>query len=103
MDVLGKHLHSAPDLPSSVLGRPVSPDLERIVLSCLEKDRERRPQSAAELLEAFESFGVDRPWTQKDARVWWEQWWFRHPVAEVSAPESSAPSGYQIDLDERSG
>ena len=103
VDVLGKHLHSAPDLPSSVLGRPVSPDLERIVLSCLEKDRERRPQSATELLQAFESFGVDRPWTQKDARVWWEQWWIRHPVAEVSAPESSAPSGYQIDLDERSG
>ena len=44
VDVLGKHLHSAPDLPSSVLGRPVSPDLERIVLSCLEKDRERRPE-----------------------------------------------------------
>jgi serine/threonine protein kinase len=103
VDVLGKHLHSAPDLPSSVLGRPVSPDLERIVLSCLEKDRERRPKSAAELLEAFEGCGADRSWTQKDARVWWEQWWTRHPATEVAASESSVPSGYQIDLDERSG
>jgi hypothetical protein len=102
-DVLGKHLHSAPERPSSALGRPVSPDLEGIVLACLEKDRNRRPASAAELLDAFERCRVEGEWTQREARAWWERWWALHPVAEGAAPESSAPSGYQVDLDDRSG
>src|SRR5512146_522661 len=41
-------LHSPPPLPSSYVAK-ISPELERILLKCLEKDRDLRYQSAKEL------------------------------------------------------
>jgi hypothetical protein len=44
------------------------PSLERVVMSCLEKKREDRPQTAAEL-DAFLAACADVPeWSQADAR-----------------------------------
>jgi len=46
VEVLGHHLHTRPARPSERLGRPLPGCLEEVILSCLEKDPERRPREA---------------------------------------------------------
>ena len=48
VEVCAQHLHEAPK-PLSSDGICVSPELEQIILACLSKDPDDRPQSAAEL------------------------------------------------------
>jgi serine/threonine-protein kinase len=46
-ELIYQHMSEAPEPPSR--HRPVPPDLERVILSCLEKDPAKRPESAKEL------------------------------------------------------
>jgi serine/threonine-protein kinase len=55
MQVALAHAVEAPIPPSQRVGRPIPRDLERIILQCLEKDPERRPHSARELLEMLQA------------------------------------------------
>ncbi len=48
VELLSQHLHAKPTPPSELLGHAVSPDLEALILSCLEKDRELRPRPLGE-------------------------------------------------------
>jgi serine/threonine-protein kinase len=70
VEVLGHHLHTRPVPPSERLGRALPDPLEEVVLSCLEKDPERRPRDARTLQDALDAAGVP-PWTEADARSWW--------------------------------
>lgn len=73
--VLSKHLLEP---PAPVFeGRGDEANLEGVMLSCvilacLEKDPDDRPQSALELKRRLEALGVARDWTQSRARDWWE-------------------------------
>ena len=57
--------------PSQRTELPIPPELDAFVLSCLEKDPDKRPQSARELFEMAYACGSDG-WTNRDARAWWE-------------------------------
>jgi len=70
VEVLGHHLHTRPARPSERLGRAVPGALEEVILSCLEKDPERRPRDARRLIDALDAAGVE-PWTEAKARGWW--------------------------------
>jgi serine/threonine-protein kinase len=73
VEVCGHHLHARPMPPSERLGAPVPQDLEAVLLSCLEKDPARRPQSAADLrqrLSGCQGFGG---WRADRARLWWTE------------------------------
>jgi serine/threonine protein kinase len=103
-EVLAQHVSTEAETPSSALGRAVSPDLEKIILRCLEKDPNARPANASELLEAFESCEVSGTWTKRDAKDWWTLWKARHPEETSAVSESSQPthpSGYTVDIEER--
>jgi serine/threonine-protein kinase len=69
VEVCSKHLHQVPE-PFSARGVVVPPDLEALVLACLEKKPERRPSSAAELRRRLEACAVD-PWDSAAADAWW--------------------------------
>ena len=72
VEVCGHHLHTAPDAPSARLGKPLPPALDALVLRCLAKSPADRPQSAGALQrELLECDGVE-PWTEQDARAWWQ-------------------------------
>ena len=105
VEVLSQHLHKKPAPPSEVLGHAVSPELERIVLACLEKSQEDRPADARELTAALEHCAVSGEWTQSDASAWWSGWRDSHPVGSDSSGDSttSLPSDWDIDLHHRSG
>ena len=57
--------------PSQRSELPIPPDIDAFVLSCLEKDPDKRPQSARELFEMAYACGTDG-WTNRHAQRWWE-------------------------------
>src|SRR5262249_34450546 len=83
LELLKKQSAASPQLPSQRLGRPVSADLERLVIRCLAKSPEDRPQSARELGDLLERCEVTGPWTLLDAETWWNDF-ERTGVAGIS-------------------
>jgi serine/threonine-protein kinase len=81
VEVCAHHLHTAPVPPSERLGRPLPEALESLVLGCLEKDPARRPPSASALERRLAALAAAHPWSEDDARAWWERWRERPDVA----------------------
>lgn len=72
LQTMVKHVREKPPAPSSRTEQPIPAGLDEIVLSCLEKDRSRRPQSVDQLAEALAACNVGEPWTQESAARWWQ-------------------------------
>ncbi len=70
-DMLIMHAHQKPQRPSRRLGRPLHEGLEALVMRCLEKNPNRRPQSAGELREELDALAFEHPWTRERAGLWW--------------------------------
>jgi eukaryotic-like serine/threonine-protein kinase len=71
MVVIQSHLSTAPDPPSTRLGRFLPAKLERLVLDCLEKDPALRPETADALAARLAACDDVPPWTSADAAAWW--------------------------------
>lgn len=65
------HATEPPQPPSTRSELSIPASLERVVMACLEKDRNKRPQSAAELRAMLDGCADVRPWTESDANHWW--------------------------------
>jgi hypothetical protein len=72
-DMLVMHAHQKPVVPSKRLGSPVHPALETLVMACLDKNPNHRPQTAAELEEALAAISFEHLWTPERARLWWQR------------------------------
>ena len=72
IEICSQHLHDAPEPPSRRLGREVAPELEQIILHCLAKRREDRPESAIALLDALVAIRRITRWGRSEARAWWK-------------------------------
>ena len=70
MQVFAQHLQTLPTPPSQRGPSAVPPDLEQLILSCLAKKPEDRPQSAADLDRRLAAVNVE-PWTDLHAQEWW--------------------------------
>jgi hypothetical protein len=71
-EVMAHHLHTAPVPPSKRSEQPVPPELDAVILACLEKDPNRRPQTADELARELERC-VGDAWLPQLAQAWWEE------------------------------
>jgi DNA-binding NtrC family response regulator len=80
--MLVAHAQQAPEPPSKAANIAIPERLEEIVLACLEKSPDRRPQSALELWHQLGEVQLDSPWTQERA----EKWWHEHRPQEKEAP-----------------
>jgi serine/threonine-protein kinase len=101
-ELCGHHLHSVPVPPSKRVGRDVPEDLERVVLSCLEKDASARPQSAQAMAEALRRCRDAGGWTEEQA----EHWWRDTPAAPSPSVVATAATEGALDcadLPERCG
>jgi len=67
------HATMIPPRPSTRLGEPIPEDLDDLVMACLAKSRDDRPQTAAELAERLRACRLDAVWTQADAALWWRE------------------------------
>jgi serine/threonine-protein kinase len=71
IQVIQSHLQTVPVPPSARLGRPLPGKLERVILDCLEKDPNSRPDSARALMERLDACDDVPPWSAEEARRWW--------------------------------
>ena len=69
VELFKKHLDAEPVPPSERLGRPILPELERLVLQCLSKRRRDRPSTAGEVLERLQAMDCPEEW---DGAAWWQ-------------------------------
>src|SRR3954468_7712220 len=72
MKMLVAHAHAVPQPPSSKTTIAIPPGLDALVLSCLAKDRDDRPQSARSLLDRLDAIALSESWTNARAREWWD-------------------------------
>ncbi len=70
--VIAKHIQETPLPPSRRTELPIDPGLDRIVMACLAKKPQDRPQAAAELDAELAELQTD-PWSQEEAQRWWRQ------------------------------
>jgi hypothetical protein len=67
------HVHQEPEPPSRRAPIPIPYELEALVLACLAKRPECRPQSADELAAQLTAVPLQREWTVERAREWWNR------------------------------
>ncbi|HEX5033074.1 MAG TPA: serine/threonine-protein kinase, partial [bacterium] len=95
VDVIVKHLTEAPRPPSQVTELPIPPELEKIVMRCLEKRKEDRFQNVDELSRALQDLALEETWDQEKAREWWNLHFTpsESPTVEPEGlPESGLPT-----------
>jgi eukaryotic-like serine/threonine-protein kinase len=68
--MIAKHINEEPVPPSQLTELEVAPELDRVVLACLAKRPEDRPQSAAELDRMLAEIEIE-PWSEAAATRWW--------------------------------
>jgi serine/threonine-protein kinase len=73
LQLTSKILNEEPPRASSVAPQPIPVELDLLVLSCVEKRREDRPQRIADLVEAFDALALEHRWTQREAESWWKE------------------------------
>ncbi|WDQ16880.1 serine/threonine-protein kinase [Rhodopirellula sp. P2] len=61
-------------------GEPIDSELNALVQACMAKDKHDRVGSVADLIQRLDAFAPRYPWTQEDAR----QWWQRHADEELA-------------------
>jgi hypothetical protein len=69
----------------------VPADLERVILSCLQKAPDDRPRSAADLAAALSACACAGAWSGESARTWWAR---QDPhIAEHRAARAAGDAG----------
>lgn len=92
-----QHLHQAPE---SLVARGVDvpAELDALVLACLDKQPERRPQTTAELRRRLQACAV-APWTAENARAWWSQ--HQSELERDEAPSADARRTIEVGANAR--
>ena len=104
VEICAMHLHDEPVLPSQRSGRVILADLEALIMACLAKKPEQRPQSAEAMAEALVRCEAFAAWDEEQARQWW--WDNRNALPMETQDESHTPlsdTHLLVDMDERLG
>ena len=81
-----QHVQSTPTPLREVCPNPIPEELEQLILSCLAKSKDDRPDSAQALADALDQIELP-PWTRADA----ERWWALHGELVEQQRDSMAP------------
>jgi serine/threonine-protein kinase len=71
IEICAQHLSAVPEAPSLAVERSIDPGLEYIIMQCLEKKRDERPVSGAEIADRLRALDIER-WSQQQAELWWD-------------------------------
>ena len=71
VELLQKHITESPVPPNERPGIQISAELEHVILSCLDKSRARRPQTARDLATSLMRCPHANEWSLADADAWW--------------------------------
>jgi serine/threonine protein kinase len=89
-DMLVMHAHQRPVPPSKRAGIAIPPRLEEIILQCLDKNPNKRPQTARELGDMIRELCLDQEWTRDRRQQWWQEHGRGRDVEAQPNDESSA-------------
>ena len=67
------HITKTPEPPSRRVPLPIVPELEALLMRCLQKDPALRPASAEALRRALAEIPLPDPWSRERALTFWEQ------------------------------
>jgi len=79
--VMSDHIHTQPVPPSSRAPAPLPPELDSLILACLQKEPGQRPPTAADVRARLKAIPQPSPWTSERA----EQWWNEHAPARITS------------------
>jgi eukaryotic-like serine/threonine-protein kinase len=71
VELCQQHVTMVPEAPARRLGQPISPEVESALLACLEKRRDKRPQTARDLAALLNRAPSAMTWSLEDAEAWW--------------------------------
>jgi hypothetical protein len=100
LEVAAQHLHQAPIPPSELCEQAIPPELEALLLACLAKDAEQRPQSAEEVALRLSELSLPA-WRAAQANAWWAE--FGATVRAQRLSESDARPGTRTVLVDLAG
>jgi eukaryotic-like serine/threonine-protein kinase len=76
IQLMYQHANAEPVPPSERSELEIGPELDRVILACLAKLPEDRPQSAGELSKLLAAAVPDGAWNEERAHRWWDR---HHP------------------------
>jgi serine/threonine protein kinase len=103
VDLCQKHLSAPPVPPSERVRTPVPAELESALMSCLEKSRAKRPQTARDLEQLVARCEEASQWSIEDADAWWGrhergQAGIARPMTSSTSPTATDGRDVTIDL-----
>lgn len=70
IDIMFQVINADPD-PVHTINTEVPEDVSELIQACLNKDPEKRPQTARELYQQLSDLAEKYPWSGEQARKWW--------------------------------
>jgi eukaryotic-like serine/threonine-protein kinase len=83
IQLMYKHANATPTPPSQQSELEISPALDSVILACLAKQPEDRPQNASELSRLLAAAVPRNGWTEERAHRWWD---LHHPESNWVQP-----------------
>jgi serine/threonine-protein kinase len=84
LELIHHHLQTEPESLSKRLGKPLPAKLEAVVLSCLAKNPDERPESAKALADALKACDDVPAWDEGAARAYWRERTMRRNAAKTA-------------------
>ena len=73
MSMVVRHVQDAPEPPSKHSEIVIPAAFDEIVLACLAKSPDERPQSAVDIKRMLVDLDLEETWSEIDAKEWWAQ------------------------------
>ena len=84
LEVIHHHLQTPPEPLSKRLGKAIPPKLEAVIMACLAKNPDDRPESARALAKALHDCDDVPAWDELDARRYWQERASRQKAARTA-------------------
>lgn len=102
VEICASHIHNPPPPPSVRTRQPIPADLEKLILLCLKKQPDERPESARALADRLSECEDAGGWTEADAQAWWST----HEITLPLDDEQQSSGGLSntqilVDMDQR--
>jgi serine/threonine-protein kinase len=73
LEILFAHVQKEPEPLAALVAGEVPAALSDLIMRCLAKDPQARPESADAVLTALKATGLSARWTMAEAGAWWER------------------------------
>jgi len=71
VELIVDHVKTIPQRPSQLSELAIPPEVDNLVMKCLEKNPDKRYQSSSDLRWALDGIKFEFPWDECQAREWW--------------------------------